>query len=446
MAKSAAPIPRSFILLVSLVAMSGASLFAVSWHEMPALWSTQLALVIIVAALSEFFAFELPNFTVVLAYPLAMSAVVLGGPAASGLVVAASAITVSDIRKRRPAPILIFNLFSLILVSCTAGWTYVLMGGHVLATSMGQFDSLTTSDFPATLFALSGCAAVSALGNLLLTSLGISLLQDSDFRRIFTSGIPFVSTQLALPFVGLLMAQVMAINVLTLPLFVFPLAVGQQFYQRSTKLRDAYADTVRSLVGALEAKDPYTGGHSERVADYSMALGRALGLDDVTMQRLEYSALLHDLGKLAVPGAVLTKADALTQSEVEAIREHPARGASMIGRIPPLKDLASYVGGHHEWFGGGGYPESIAYAEIPQIARILAVADSYDAMTTTRAYRPALTRESAIVELVSGSGTQFDPELVKVFVESRIGLDGIRGDRLGFEEWPGSQRGQVGES
>jgi len=425
MAETTAQTPRSFLVLLGLVVVCGSLVFAASVRLQQPFWSIQLALVIVVAALSEFFSFELPNFTVVLAYPLAMSAVVLGGPAASGLVAAASAVTVSDLRRRRPMSIMAFNLFSLILVSCLAGWTYVLLNGRVLATSDGSLKALTILDFPETLFAMAGCAAVSALGNLILTSLGISLYQGLGFRKIFISGIPFVSTQLALPFVGLLMAQVMAFHVLTLPLFVFPLAVAQKFYQRSTKLRDAYTDTVRSLVGALEAKDPYTRGHSERVADYALEIGCALRLDDAAMQRLEYAALLHDLGKLAVPGVVLTKPGQLTQGESELIREHPARGADMVARIPPLKDLAIYVGKHHEWYAGGGYPDSVTAADIPQIARILSIADSYDAMTTTRAYRPALSRQAAIAELERGAGTQFDPELVRVFVDGQIGASDL---------------------
>jgi len=423
MAETKAHIPRSFFVLLILVMFCGGLVFALSLRYQQPFWSIQLAFVIVVAALSEFFSFELPNFTVVLAYPLAMSAVVLGGPVASGLVAAASAVTVSDIRRRRPLSIIAFNLFSLVLVSCLAGWTYVLLNGHVLAMSTGSLDTLTIEHFPVTLIAMAGCAAVSALGNLVLTSMGISLYQGLRFRTIFISGIPFVSTQLALPFVGLLMAQVMAIHVLTLPLFVFPLAVAQKFYQRSTNLREAYADTVRSLVGALEAKDPYTRGHSERVADYALELGRALGFDDAAMQRVEYAALLHDLGKLAVPGIVLTKPDRLTKPETDLIREHPARGAAMVARIPPLKDLANYVGTHHERYGGGGYPGSISAAEIPQIARMLSIADSYDAMTTTRAYRPAMGRGAAIAELERGAGTQFDPELVRIFINTRIGTD-----------------------
>ena len=196
-----------------------------------------------------------------------------------------------------------------------------------------------------------------------------------------------------------------------------------KMYVRYLAMKDAYADTVRSLVGALEAKDPYTRGHSERVARLSVELGKHVGLDRKTLERLEYAALLHDLGKLAVPGEVLTKPGKLTHEEMDLIREHPSRGANMIRRIPPLRDLADYVGMHHEWYGGGGYPGLIKAPDIPMVSLILTVADCYDAMTTTRSYRPALTRDEAVAELVRGGATQFDPDLVRVFIEQRIGLE-----------------------
>lgn len=408
--------PRLFLILLACVAVMGAITFAVSWNLMRPFWSIQLALVIVAAALSEFFSFELPNFTVVLAYPLAMSAVVLGGPAASGIVAACSAITVSDIRRRRPPAILAFNLASLVLVSCLAGWAYVLFGGPVLATGANSFTTLTASDFPAALWAMTASAAVAAVANLVVISLGISLYQSHNFQRILMSGMPIMPTQLSLPFVGFLMAQVLAINVAALPLFIFPLVVARQFYQRSTRLRAAYADTVRSLIGALEAKDPYTRGHSERVARYAVQIGVAMGMDERTNEQLEYAALLHDLGKLRISADVLTKPCALSASELETMRLHPAAGAAMVLRVPPLRDLADYVRHHHERFDGDGYPDGVAGREIPLVARILAVADAYDAMTTSRAYRRAMTHEAAREQLVECSGSQFDPDVVRHFL------------------------------
>jgi HD-GYP domain-containing protein (c-di-GMP phosphodiesterase class II) len=225
------------------------------------------------------------------------------------------------------------------------------------------------------------------------------------------------------------MAQVLAINPIALPLFVAPLVVAQQLYSRYAALKSAYVDTVRSLVGALEAKDPYTRGHSERVAEYAAGIGAALGLDSRSQERLAYAALLHDLGKLEVPSRVLTKPGRLDYDETEAIRGHPARGAEMVSRIPPLRDLAEFVRLHHEWYGGGGYPKGLDSKDIPQSALILAVADCYDAMTTTRAYRPAMPREAAVAELIRCAGTQFDPVIVRAFIEARIGAtDAVAAD------------------
>jgi HD-GYP domain-containing protein (c-di-GMP phosphodiesterase class II) len=252
-------------------------------------------------------------------------------------------------------------------------------------------------------------------------ALGITTLRDQTLRSSLAGLTWLVPSQLALAFVGYLIAQVLAISLLALPLFAAPLLVARQLYQRYAALKEAYADTVRSLIGALEAKDPYTRGHSERVARYALKLGAAVGLDSRTLERLEYAALLHDLGKLAVPGEVLTKPGSLTDEEMELIRLHPTRGADMVAKIPPLKDLSDLVGAHHEWYGGGGYPLDSHSPAIPQLSLILCVADSYDAMTTTRSYRPALTHDQAIAQLIGGAGGQFDPDLVRAFIEGRVG-------------------------
>jgi putative nucleotidyltransferase with HDIG domain len=257
--------------------------------------------------------------------------------------------------------------------------------------------------------------------NICLTSLGAALLTGTRFRDVLRSALALLPSQVILAFVGFLMAQVLSLNLLALPLFAFPLLVARQLYQRYMSLRSAYADTIRSLIGALEAKDPYTRGHSERVAVYAVSLGTAMSLEQRALERLEYAALLHDLGKLAVPGAVLTKPTKLQPSEMDRIREHPARGAEMVQRIPHLRDLADTVAAHHERIDGTGYPAGIDGSHIPLAARILGVADSFDAMTTTRAYRPALNYEDALAELRAGSNRQFDADVVRVFIETGVG-------------------------
>jgi HD-GYP domain-containing protein (c-di-GMP phosphodiesterase class II) len=199
--------------------------------------------------------------------------------------------------------------------------------------------------------------------------------------------------------------------------FIFPLLVARQFYQRFSAMKSAYVDTIRSLIGALEAKDPYTRGHSERVAEYSVLIGRAAGMDSRSLTDLEYAALLHDLGKIALPGPLLRKPGKLDDAEWSAIKGHPGVGASMVRRIPPLKKLADTVSRHHERLDGTGYPEGLSAGELAMSTRILAIADSFDAMTSNRPYRPGLTREAAIAELRRCSPHQLDADLVEVFVQ-----------------------------
>lgn len=408
--------PRLFIVLAAATIVCGVSALATSWNLIPPTMTTALILLMLAAALSENFAMALPAYSVSLTYPLAMGAIVLGGPAAAGLVALVSSTNYREIKDRRPLSVLAFNLGQLLVITSLGGWTYVALGGQIMWSLDGGLEPLRLDAFPTILVPMIITAIVCALVNLVFTALGVSLMRGQSLRSMVEALAPFLPTQVAMGFVGYLLAQVCAISVMALPLFVFPLVVARQMYTRYSELKSVYADTVRSLVGALEAKDPYTKGHSERVADYAGQIGRGLGMDSRSCERLEYAALLHDLGKLALPQDLLTKPMALSDIEQCEMREHPLTGATMVGRIRPLSELASFVRAHHERFDGLGYPSGIAGDEIPLAARILAVADSYDAMTTTRAYRRAMEPETAFRELSSGGGSQFDPQIVDVFL------------------------------
>lgn len=411
-------VSRPFLLLSASMVLAGSTALVYSWARMPPVLTAQLALLLVAALLSENFAFSFPAFSVSLSYPLTMGAIVLAGPAAAGLVAVVSSTNYQEIRSRRPPSVILFNLGQLVFVTCSGAWVYTLLGGRVMWSAHRGYVPLSSFEFPRMLVPLLATAIVCALGNMLITSFGVSLLQHLPFERLLVALASFAPTQVALAFVGYLLAQVMAINLLALPLFVFPLLVARQLYQRYTTLREAYADTVRSLVGALEAKDPYTRGHSERVARYAAMIGSAMGLDKRIEERLEYAALLHDLGKLQLPATILTKPSSLSLEEFQAVRKHPAVGSDMVTRVPPLKDLADFVRYHHERYDGNGYPDGVKGEDIPLVARILAVADAYDAMTTTRAYRPAMSQEDAIRELLACSGSQFDPGVVSHFVQA----------------------------
>jgi diguanylate cyclase (GGDEF)-like protein/putative nucleotidyltransferase with HDIG domain len=182
-------------------------------------------------------------------------------------------------------------------------------------------------------------------------------------------------------------------------------------YARHNGLSAIYA-----LVSTVEAKDPYTYGHSRKVNTYAVALAEAVGLSPEEVSRVSTAALLHDIGKIGVPDKVLNKKGKLTKEEWEAIKSHPRLGATIVGNIPNLAPCVSTILHHHEKWDGSGYPEGLKGEQISIEARILAIADSFEAMSAARPYRPALCAEKVITELRRGAGSQFDPRLVEVFI------------------------------
>jgi HD-GYP domain-containing protein (c-di-GMP phosphodiesterase class II) len=180
--------------------------------------------------------------------------------------------------------------------------------------------------------------------------------------------------------------------------------------------------TVRSLANAIDAKDPYTRGHSERVAVLAAQLAAATGADPATVERYRIAGLIHDVGKIGVPEAVLCKAGRLTEDEFRLIQKHPTMGVTILRDVPALADVMAGVLHHHERFDGRGYPGGLAGTDIPLIARTLALADTFDAMSSNRSYRAAVSRSEVLAEITRNAGAQFDPALAAVFVQLDFGL------------------------
>lgn len=196
-----------------------------------------------------------------------------------------------------------------------------------------------------------------------------------------------------------------------------------RLYEDQAKM---FLGTISSLIRALDAKDPYTRGHSDRVAALARQLARQIGLDEKTCERYHITGLLHDVGKIGVPEAVLCKPGRLTDDEFAFIMRHPEIGFRILDGVPGMEDLLPGVMHHHERYDGKGYPHGLAGEEIPLIARVLCLADTFDAMSSNRAYRSAMTRETVLEEIIRCAGSQFDPELAPVFV----GLDFAEYDRM----------------
>lgn len=192
----------------------------------------------------------------------------------------------------------------------------------------------------------------------------------------------------------------------------------KQLDAKNTELRTAYIQTIRALAEAIDAKDAYTRGHSERVAVYASRIARQMSLRKELIERVYFAGLLHDVGKIGVPDAIITKPDRLTEDEYHEIMKHPEIGAKILEPVEFLRSVVPCVRHHHEWFDGcdRGYPDRLSGDQIPLPSRVIVVADTVEAMTSDRPYRKALPIDVVIAEMHKYSGTQFDPVVVEAFL------------------------------
>jgi HD-GYP domain-containing protein (c-di-GMP phosphodiesterase class II) len=184
------------------------------------------------------------------------------------------------------------------------------------------------------------------------------------------------------------------------------------------KNRDLFIGTIRALAAAIDEKDPYTRGHSERVTEFSTIIGRHLGLNENEMESLRIAALLHDIGKIGVDDSVLKKPGVLSDEEFEVMKQHPVKGANIMNSIEELHDMTPGMRHHHEHWNGNGYPDRLKGKNIPLVARIISVADTLDAMTSKRLYQRAFSIEETCTEIQNGSGSKYDPQVVTALAKA----------------------------
>ena len=193
-------------------------------------------------------------------------------------------------------------------------------------------------------------------------------------------------------------------------------ALVRRLKQALRQNQELFLETIKTLAAAIDAKDPYTHGHSERVSSFSMAISRHLGLGQEEVFRVHIAAILHDVGKLGIRESILNKPGGLSDEEFDIMRQHPSIGAQIMSPIRMLKDIIPGIRNHHETWNGKGYPDQLKGEEIPMVARIIGIADTFDAMTTTRPYQQAMTLDYVLDKMRSMSGTRFDPVVIDAFI------------------------------
>jgi putative nucleotidyltransferase with HDIG domain len=254
--------------------------------------------------------------------------------------------------------------------------------------------------------------------NTALTTAAISLREDRPFRAIYVSNLKQFGVSMAglTPVAWLMAAMYVFAGWIGVLPFALPLYTTRVGYKKIVEIRDMFTQTVRALSGAVDAKDPFTAGHSLRVQIIAKELGQELQCSEDDLEALEWGGLLHDIGKIGVPDAVLLKQGDLTRDERITMNAHPVKGEEIIRPVAKLAPELPVIRHHHEWYNGSGYPDGLIGEEIPWLARILHVADSFEAMTAARPYRMTpLPEEVAMNELRKWSGIQFDPKVVAAF-------------------------------
>ena len=330
---------------------------------------------------------------------------------AAAWVGALSSINIREIRGGKPFLRNIFNFSQVAISAAAAGATYTMLGGDIREVNLLLVASVVLGVL--SLF----------VTNAILTGLAISMSERlrlvKVLRHMLVSGV--LAYAVTAPLAVLTAVLYIHVGYVGVVLSLMPLFLARMSLKLYRDMRKHYLETVQALAQAIDAKDTYTRGHSGRVAVYAVDIARRMGWQGDKLEQLFFTALLHDIGKIGVSDFVLTKDGSLSQAEREEINNHPSLGADIVTKIAYLKEGADYIRHHHEHYSGVGYPSQLSGDAIPQGARIIAVADAFDAMTSVRSYQGLRTLPEALQELRQCSHSQFDPAVVETFARATAG-------------------------
>ncbi|MGC8488194.1 MAG: HD-GYP domain-containing protein, partial [Clostridia bacterium] len=354
--------------------------------------------------------------------PVLVAAAVILGPALAAWVGMAVPWTYRELRGEVRWPSVAFNRAQFALIAWMAAWLFRDLGGSVMHLTLASMS------LP---LIIAGVAAFFA--NMFLVVLAFHFRLGRPVLEIWRVHFKWMTFNFwAMVPISYLMAAVYHQGGVW-PEFIFlmPLGLSRWIFSLFVVVRQFYQNTVNILMTALDAKDPYTRGHSMRVGRFAGMLAREMGLAEDMVEEVQRAAALHDVGKLGIPDAILNKPGQLTPHEMLVIQRHPLLGGAILSQIEGIGYSRDWVLHHHERWDGQGYPHSLAGEQIPLAARITAVVDAYDAMTTDRPYRQALPHQQALLEIQAAAGTQLDPQVVDAFLNMVQGRDLADEESLG---------------
>ena len=353
---------------------------------------------------------------VTVAFAPATAAMLLGGPAAAGIVAVLGTFDVREFRGRVPWYGVLNDHACFAIAAISSGILLELLFflfGQSPESVGGSVIGFLSFIVAATLyFVINSILSITVVH--LRTGVPLRVVWAEDIGGIVLSLI-------ALAPLGWLMAQIFqlpgGIGWWATPLFVVPLFSTRLAYARYVETRELFEQTIEALSKAVDARDVYTRNHSSRVSHISEAMSRVMRLAESEIEKIKWAGLLHDVGKIGIRDNILLKEGPLDKSERILMNQHPTIGAEIVAPATQLAAEAPLIKAHHEWFNGSGYPDGIEALDIPRGARILTIADAYEAMTSSRPYRKTpLTHEQAVDQLEKFTGIQFDPEIVPVLV------------------------------
>ena len=401
--------PRRFALFYTAVLLAAVAFlisgFAARGPLQPAAMSVALALLLFAEASPV----QLPSGgSASASHVIALPAVLLFGPWWTSLLDALALIAVQGLWLRKPPVRMVFNAATFTL-SNFAAWSV----WH--ATSRG-----TAAGFAASLLPIMAAGVTLFAVNSILVSTVLSLTEGPGLVRVWERNFQHsLLHHLSFVALGVLVTVTYhAVGAWALLLCGPPFLVARHSFGLYMEIRSDLMDFVRALSEVLEEVDPYTRHHSLRVARYAVRLARGMGVTEREIEEIEYAALVHDLGKIGPQHQhILQKPGSLSQEEQRTLRSHPAAGAEIVAKVRALRRASEIVRSHHERPDGQGYPFGLRTGDVPLGARILNVSDAFDAMTSDRPYRRALSLEAAIGELSRGAGTQFDAVVVACLID-----------------------------